>query len=167
MNSTNYWKCVLNFPPTWLANWQWLFEQANHGLYLISWYTSRGPEQQFWHCFTDRLLEVLVLSVVQAMDTATWKLNQGQMTKQGERGWGKECSLSAFFDFFLSPPSQSFSHSTPYSTWFKFGVAGGHPTKNYFYISFYYINQTFQVLKTVRVLILAVFMVHPDKQKWY
>ena len=57
---------VLNFPTTWLANWQWLFEQANHGLYLISWYTSRGPEQQFWHCFTDRLLEVLVLSVVQA-----------------------------------------------------------------------------------------------------
>ena len=52
-------------------------------------------------------------------------------------------------------------------TWFKFGVAGGHPTNNHFYVSLYYINNTFQALTTVRVLILVVFMVHPDKQKWY
>ena len=31
--STNYRKCVSNFPSTWLANWQWQFLLANHGTY--------------------------------------------------------------------------------------------------------------------------------------
>ena len=187
MDSTNYWKCVLNFPPTWLANWQWLFEQANHGLYLISWYTAgRGPEQQFWSCFTDRILEV-------------WFCRWHRQWIQPHKSWNKVKSENkergGEEKNVLSPPSlTSFSYplpnhfliiSTPYftknrtkntlistrlwisSTWFKFGVAGGHPTKNYFYISLYHIYNTFQVLKTVRILILAVFMVHPDKQKWY
>ena len=30
-DSTNYHKYILNFPSPWLANWQWLFEQANYG----------------------------------------------------------------------------------------------------------------------------------------
>ena len=30
-DSTNYHKYILNFSSPWLANWQWLFEQANYG----------------------------------------------------------------------------------------------------------------------------------------
>ena len=33
MASTNYWKCVSNFPSVWLANQQQLFKPANHVVY--------------------------------------------------------------------------------------------------------------------------------------
>ena len=111
MDSTNYWKCVLHLPPTWLANWPWLFEQANHALYLISWYTGRDPEQEFWRCFMDRMLDVWFcrwcrqwIQPHESWSKAKWENN--------DRGGEEKNFLTAFFDFFLSPPPQSFSHST-------------------------------------------------------
>ena len=108
----------ISLQPDWQINNGFLNRPIMVWDYLISWYTGRGPEQQFWSCFTDRMLEVWFCLCMRRwwIQTAMWKLNQGQMRKQGERGWRKECSLSAFCDFFLSPPSQSFSHSTPYFT---------------------------------------------------
>ena len=181
----------ISLPPD---QWQldiWLFEQANHGLYLIkknklSWYTGRGPEQQFWSCFTDRILEVWFCRWRRQWIQPHKSWNKVK-SENKERG-GEEknvLSLPSLTSFSYSLPNHFLIISTPYftknrtkntlistrlwipSTWFKFGVAGGHPTKNHFYISLYHIYNTFRVLKTVRVLILAVFMVHPDKQKWY
>ena len=108
----------ISLQPDWQINNGFLNRPIMVWDYLISWYTGRGPEQQFWSCFTDRMLEVWFCLCMRRwwIQTAMWKLNQGQMRKQGERGWRKECSLSAFCDFFLSPSSQSFSHSTTYFT---------------------------------------------------
>ena len=44
-DSTNYWKCVSNFLPSWLANWQCLFWQANHGTWWNSG-TQVGPQNK-------------------------------------------------------------------------------------------------------------------------
>ena len=180
----------ISLPPDWQID-IWLFEQANHGLYLIkkkklSWYTGRGPEQQFWSCFTDRILEVWFCRWRRQWIQPHKSWNKVK-SENKERGGEEKNVLStpSLTSFSYSLPNHFLIISTPYftknrtkntlistrlwipSTWFKFGVAGGHPTKNHFYISLYHIYNTFRVLKTVRVLILAVFMVHPDKQKWY
>ena len=193
MDSTNYWKCVLNFPPTWLANWHMAFwtgqswSVPHKKKKKLSWYTGRGPEQQFWSCFTDRILEVWFCQWRRQWIQPHKSWNKVK-SENKERG-GEEknvLSLPSLTSFSYSLPNHFLIIWTPNyftknrtkntlistrlwipSTWFKFGVAGGHPTKNHFYISLYHIYNTFRVLKTVRVLILAVFMVHPDKQKWY
>ena len=68
MESTNYWKCILNFLSSFLMNWQWLFQQPNHSTYSKpSTQVASTAEQGFWHCFTDRLNQNLVSSVAQAI----------------------------------------------------------------------------------------------------
>ena len=178
----------ISLQPDWQINNGFLNRPIMVLDYLISWYTGRGPEQQFWCCFTDRILEVSFCLYMRRW----WIQPRENWTKvkwENKERVGEEKNV-------LSLPSEtSFSHPLPNHflirlltlqkseqkntlistrlwipsiyTWFKFGVAGGHPTNNYFYVSLYYINNTFQALTTVRVLILVVFMVHPDKQKWY
>ena len=49
-DTTNYRKCVFNFPSSWLA---FLTDQSWR--VLKSWYTGEGQEQGFRRCFADRL----------------------------------------------------------------------------------------------------------------
>ena len=75
MDSTNYRKSISNFLSSWLANRQWYLQQVNHGTRVLkSWYTGRGPEDGFWHCFTDGLDQSLVLSAAQASSELTWSI---------------------------------------------------------------------------------------------
>ena len=70
-DSMNYWKCLSNFLPCWLANQQWLFLTGQSWHVLKSWYTGGNPEQEFWHCFADGLNQSLISSVVQP---TAWQL---------------------------------------------------------------------------------------------
>ena len=66
MESTNYWKCILNFLSSLLTKWQWLFQQpvtAHTQILVHRWHLEQG----FWHFFTDRMNQSLVSTVSQAI----------------------------------------------------------------------------------------------------
>ena len=68
MESTNYWKCILNFLSSLLTNDSGFFQQPNHGTYSNpGTQVASTVEQGFWHCFTDKLNQSLVSSVAQAI----------------------------------------------------------------------------------------------------
>ena len=59
--NNNCWKCILNFPPTWLVNQLWHFLTGQSLQVLKSRCTCESPEQGFCHYFTDGLYQAFTV----------------------------------------------------------------------------------------------------------